>query len=171
MDTIFVNSEDSKPSDQHRLVLNLSHKINLKESNKYVVLPNLSIYYTWKNIKESYKNNNFKISAPTWNDKSKLLDGLYSVSVIQDYFDYIVKKHQTLTGNPPIQIYINKIENQITFKNKAGYYLEVLTLIRLVLLKVDFSGTRSIGHPSLHILRGTNLISKIYNYKIVKRPI
>ena len=119
MDTIFVNSEDSESSDQHRLVLNLSHKINLKESNKYVALPNLSIYYTWKNIKESYKNNNFKISAPTWNDKSKLLDGLYSVSDIQDYFDYIVKKHETLTGNPPIQIYINKIENQITFKNKA----------------------------------------------------
>ena len=61
MDTIFVNSENSKISDPHRLLLNLSDQINLKRSNKYVALTNLSIYYTWKNIKKSYKNNKFKI--------------------------------------------------------------------------------------------------------------
>ena len=65
MDTIFMNSENSKTSDPHRLLLNLADKINLKRSDKYVALSNLSIYYTWKNIKKSYKNNEFKISAPT----------------------------------------------------------------------------------------------------------
>ena len=61
-----------------------------------------------ENIKKLYKNNNFKISAPTWNDKFKLPDDLYSVSDIQDYFEYIIKKHETFANNPPIQIYANK---------------------------------------------------------------
>ena len=64
MDTIFMNSENSKTSDPHRLLLNLTDKINLKRSDKYVALSNLSIYYTWKNIKDLYKNSKFKISAP-----------------------------------------------------------------------------------------------------------
>ena len=68
MDTIFLNSENRKTSDRHRLLLNLSDKINLKRSDKYVALSNLSIYYAWKNIKKSYKNNTFKILAPTWNE-------------------------------------------------------------------------------------------------------
>ena len=59
MNTIFLNSENSKTSDPHRLLLNLSHKINLKKSDKYVALSNLSIYYIWKDIKKSYKNNKF----------------------------------------------------------------------------------------------------------------
>ena len=68
MDTIFMNSENNKTSDPNRLLLNLLDKISLKRSDKYVVLNiNLSIYYTWKNIKKSYKNNRFKISAPTVN--------------------------------------------------------------------------------------------------------
>ena len=66
MDTIFMNSENSKTSDPHRLLLNLSDKINLKRSDKYVALSNLSIYYTLKNIKKSYKNSKFEISAPIW---------------------------------------------------------------------------------------------------------
>ena len=78
MDTIFMNSENSKTSDPHRLLLNLTDKINLKRSDKYVGLSNLSIYYTWKNIKKLYKNNKFKISAPTWNEEF----GSYSVSDI-----------------------------------------------------------------------------------------
>ena len=64
MDTIFVNSKNSKTSDPHRILLNILNKINLKRSDKYVALSNLSIYYTWKNIKKLYKNNKFKISAP-----------------------------------------------------------------------------------------------------------
>ena len=64
MDTMFMNSENSKTFDLHRLLLNLLDKINLKGSNKYVALSNLSVYYTWKNIKKSYKNNKLKISDP-----------------------------------------------------------------------------------------------------------
>ena len=79
MDIIFMNSENSKTSDPHRLLLIISDKINLKRSDKYVALPNVSIYNAWKNIKESYKNNKFKISAPTWTEKFELPDGSYSV--------------------------------------------------------------------------------------------
>ena len=125
MDTIFMNSENSKTSDSHRLVLNLSDKINLKRSDEYVALSNLSIYYTWKNIKKSYKNNKFKISALTWNEEFELPDGSYSVSDIQDYFEYILKKHETVTDNPSTRIYINKIENRTAFKIKTGYYLNI----------------------------------------------
>ena len=81
MDTIFMNSENSKASDPHRLLLNLADKINLR-SGKYVALSNLSIYYTWKNTKKSYKNNKLKISPPTWNEEFELPDGSYSVSDI-----------------------------------------------------------------------------------------
>ena len=93
MDTIFMNSENSKTSAPHRLLLNLLDKINLKKSDKYVALSNLSIYNTWKNIKKSYKNNKLKISAPTWNEEFELPGGSYSVSDIQDYLKYILKKH------------------------------------------------------------------------------
>ena len=97
MNTIFMNSENSKTSDPHRLLLSLSDKTNLKRSDKYVALSNLSIYYACKNIKKPYNNNKFKISAPTWNNEFELPDGSYSVSDIQDYFKYILKKHETVT--------------------------------------------------------------------------
>ena len=74
MDTIFMNSKNSGTSDPHRLLLNLTDKINLKRSNNYVALSNLSIYYTWKNIKKPYKNDKDKISAPTWNEEFELPD-------------------------------------------------------------------------------------------------
>ena len=103
-------------------------KLNFKNPNNItVVLVNLSIYYTWKNIKSAYNNNKFKISAPTWNDEFDLPDGSYSISDIQDYFEFIIKKHETLAENPPIQIYPNKIKNRIVFKIKAGYKLELLS--------------------------------------------
>ena len=126
MDTISMNSENSKTSGSHRLLLNLSDKIILKRSDKYVALSNLSIYYTLKNIKKYYKNNKFKTLAPIWNKKFELPDGSYFVSDIQEYFDYIIKKRQTVTDNPSIRIYVNKIENRIMFKIKTGYYLELL---------------------------------------------
>ena len=122
-----MNYENSKTSDSHRLLLNLSDKINLKRSDKYVALSNLSIYYTWKNIKKLYKNNKFKISSPTWNGQFELPDGSCFVSDIQDYFEYILKNHETVTNNPLIMIFVNKIENRITFKIKTRYYLELLT--------------------------------------------
>ena len=87
--------------------------MNLKNPNKNIALANLSIYYTWKNIKSEYNNNIFKISAPTWNDEFNLPNGFYSASDIQDYFEYIIKKHQTIADNPPVEIYVNKIENRI----------------------------------------------------------
>ena len=69
MDTIFMNSENSKTSEQHNLVLKLTNKLDLRIVEKIIALSNLSIYYTWKNIKNLCNNNKFKISAPTWNDK------------------------------------------------------------------------------------------------------
>ena len=87
-----MNSKNSGTSDPHRLLLNLTDKINLKRSVKYVDLSKVSIYYTWKNIKNSYKNNKFKISAPTWNEEFELPNGSYSVSDIQGYFEHILKK-------------------------------------------------------------------------------
>ena len=87
MDTIFMNSESSKTSDLHVLVLKLTNKLDLRIGEKIIALSNLSIYYTWKNIKNTYSNNKFKVSAPTWNDKFELPDGSYSVSDIWDYFE------------------------------------------------------------------------------------
>ena len=91
-----------------------------------MALANLSIYYTWKNIKSEY-NNKFKILAPTWNGTFDLPDGFFSISDIQNYFEFIIKKHEDLTENPPVQIYPNKIKNIIVFKIKTGYKLELLT--------------------------------------------
>ena len=94
-----MNSKNNKTSNPHRLILNLSDKINFKMSDKYVALSNLSVYYTWKKIKKSCRNNKFKILVPTWNDKFELPDGSYSLIDIPDHFEYIIKKHETLTDN------------------------------------------------------------------------
>ena len=88
---------------------------------------NLNIYCTRKNIKSVYNNNKFKISASIWNDEFDLPDGSYSISDIHDYFGFIIKKHETLLENPPMQIYPNKIKNKIFFKIKTGYKLEFLS--------------------------------------------
>ena len=113
-----MNTENSKTNKSHRFRLSLVDKLNLKDPNKNMALANLSIYYTWKNIKSAYNNNKFKISAPTWNDEFDLPDGSYSLADIQDYFEFIIKKHETLAENPPIQIYPNKIKIRIVFKVK-----------------------------------------------------
>ena len=127
MDTIFMNSKNSRTSEHHVLVLRLTDKLDLRRSQKTVASSNLSIYYTWKNIKSSYNNNKFKIYAPTWNEEFELPDGSYSISDIQNYFEYILKKHSESVNNPLIRIYVNKIENRITFTIKNRYYLELLT--------------------------------------------
>ena len=129
-----MNSDNGKTSEPHRLKLDLTDKLNLKNPNKNMALANLSIYYTWKNITSEYNNNKFKISAPTWNETFDLPDGSYSIDDIQDYFEFIIKKHETLTENPPIQIYPNKIKNRIVFKIKTGYKLELLTSEKMKLL-------------------------------------
>ena len=91
MDTIFINSENSRTLKLHILTLKLTNKLDLRFGEKVIALSNFSIYYTWKNIKSTYNNNNIKISAPTWNDEFELPYGSYSISDIQDYFEYILK--------------------------------------------------------------------------------
>ena len=91
-----MNSENSKTSKPHQFRLEFRDKLDLKDPNKNMALDNLSIYYTWKNIHSEYNNNEFKISAPTWNDTLDLPDGHHSISDIQDYFIFIIKKHETL---------------------------------------------------------------------------
>ena len=121
-----MNTLNSKTNEFNRFVYQLTDKLNLKNPNKNIGLVNLSIYYTWKNVKSEY-NNKFKVFAPTCNDAFDLPNGSYSVSDIQDYFEYIIKKHETIADNPPVQIYVNKIKNRIVFKIKTGYKLELLT--------------------------------------------
>ena len=91
MDTIFMNSENSKTSKPHVLILKLTDKLDLRRGETAIALSILSIYYRWKSIKSLCNNNKFKISAPTWNDKFELPDGSYSISDIQEYFEYILK--------------------------------------------------------------------------------
>ena len=117
----------------HRFKFDLTDKLNLKNPNKNMALATLSIYYTWKNIKSKYNNNEVKISAPTWNETFDLLDGSYSISDIQDYFE-LIKKLETLTEKTPVQIYPHKIKIRIVFKINTGYKLELLTPERMKLL-------------------------------------
>ena len=123
-----MNTENSKTNEPHKFRLTLADKRNLKDPSKNMALTNLNIYYTWQNIKSAYSNNKFKVSVPTRNDEFDLLDGSYSITDIQDYFEFIIKKHETLTESPPIHIYPNKIKNRIVFKTKQdknqNYYLQ-----------------------------------------------
>ena len=107
-----------KNTDAYILMLNLTNELDLRRGEKNIALSNLSIYYTWKTMKSSYNDNKFKISAPTWSDKFELPDGLYSVSDIQDYFQYFFKKHRDSVDKLSVQIYVNEIENRVTFKIK-----------------------------------------------------
>ena len=129
-----MNTENSKANESHRFKLDLADKLNLKNPKKNMALVKLSIYYTWKNINSKYNNSKFKISAPTWNETFNLPGGSYSISDIQDYFEFILKKHETWTENPQIQISPNRIENRIVFKIKPGYKLELLTSETMKLL-------------------------------------
>ena len=121
-----MNSENSKTLKPHALTLKLTSKLDLKIGEIVIVLSNLSIYHTWKNIENSYNNNGFKISATTWNDEFELPDGSHSLSDIQDYFDFILEKYGQDIDEPSVQIYVNKTENRITFKIENRYSLEVL---------------------------------------------
>ena len=134
MDTIFMNSENSKTSKPHVLILKLTNKLDLRMGGKVIALSNFSIYYTWENIKSSYNNNKFKISAPTWNDKFELPDGSYSISDIQDYFEYILRRHGEDIDKQSIEICVNKIENKVTLKIKKDYILELLSSETMKLL-------------------------------------
>ena len=127
METIFINTENSKTNESNKFIYQFTDKPNLKNPNKNIRLVNLSIYYLQKNIKSPYNSNKFKILASTWNDEFDLPFGSYSISGIQDYFEYVIKKHKTLTQNPSVQIYVNRIKNKIVFKIKTGCKLELLS--------------------------------------------
>ena len=165
-----MNTLNSKANKSNRFVYQFTDKLNLKNPNKNIALTNLSIYYTWKNIKSKYNNNKFKIHAPTWNDEFNSPDGSYSVSDIQDYFEYITKKHGTIADNPPVQIYVNKIKNRIVFKIKTGYKLELLTEETIQLLEsskkvIDKNKDGEIV-PRLEtvevVLEHCNLVNKVF---------
>ena len=122
-----MNTANSKTKYLNKSVYNFTDKLNLKNPNKNIALANLSIYYTWKNVKSDYNNNKFKISAPTWNDTFDVSDRSYSIAALQNYFEYIIKKHETITDVSPVLIYVNEINKRIVFKIKSGYKLELLS--------------------------------------------
>ena len=78
------------------------NKRDIKNPNKNIVLANLSICYRWEDIKSAYNNNKFKIFASSWNDEFDLPDRSYCIADLQGYFVFIIKKHETLTENPPV---------------------------------------------------------------------
>ena len=134
METIIMNTENSGTNEPNRFKLDLADKLNLKKLHKDMGLANLSIYYTCENIKSEYNNNKCKIFAPAWNDTFDLPDGSYSIDDIQDFFEYIIKKHETLNDDLPIGIYSNKIKSRIVLKIKNGFKLELLTSDTMILL-------------------------------------
>ena len=131
MNTTFMKSENSKTSNPHWLLLNFGDKLNLSKSNKYVALSNLSICYAWKNVNKLYKNNKFNISSNTewivWITWWIIFCIRYS-KLIEIYLE-------TITEYPSIMIYINKIENRITFEIDTSYYLKLLTPETMKLLE------------------------------------
>ena len=134
METFFMNTKNSRTNEPNRFKYDLINKLDLKNLNKNMTLVNLSIYYTWKNVKSIYNNNKFKISAPTWSQKFDLPDGSYNIPEIQDYFEYIIKKHETIAKTAPILIYANNVVNRIVFKIKTGYNLKLLSKETMKLL-------------------------------------
>ena len=123
-----MSSKNIQTSKPYVLILKFTDKLDLRGGENRIALSNFSIYYLWK-------NNKFKISAPTWNDKFELSDGSYSVSDIQDYIEYILKKHRENIDNPSVKIFINQRENIITFRIKNGYSLKLLTSETMKLLR------------------------------------
>ena len=149
-----MNLENSKTSNPHVLILKFTNKLDLRIGEKAIALSNLSIYYTWKNIKSLYNNNKFKISASTWNDKFESPDRSYSVSDIQDYFEYILKKHGEDINKPSVQIYVNEIENRIIFKIKNVYSLELLKPETMKLLaSTENKITKDKNNENVHHLK------------------
>ena len=122
-----MNTANSKTKHSDKFVYNFIDKLNLKSPNKNIALANLSIYYTWKNVKSDYNNDKFKIPAPTWNDTFDVPDDSYSIAALENYSEYIIKKHETITDVSPVLIYANEINNRIVFNIKSGYKLELLS--------------------------------------------
>ena len=134
MGTFFMNTKNSKTNESYKSY-DLIDKLGLINPNKNMAIANLSIYSTWENIKSIYNNNKFKISVPTWNETFDLPDESYNISEIQDYIEYIIKKHETIGENAPVLIYVNTVNNRIVFKIKSGYKLELLSKETMKLLE------------------------------------
>ena len=170
METFFMNTKNSKTSEPYKFKDDLIDKLDLRNPNKNMALANLSIHYTWKNVKSTYNNNKFKISAPTWNERVDLPDELYNISEIQDYTEYIIKKHETIGENAQILIHANTINNRIVFKIKSGYKLELLSKETMKLLgstkDVINAGKNSENVPKLEnvevVLVHCNLVNNAY---------
>ena len=122
-----MNTANSKTKHSNKFVYNFTDKLNLKNPNKNTALADLSIYYIWENVKSDYNNNYLKISTPTWNDTFDVPDGSYSIAALQNHFEYIIKKHETIAVVSPMLIYVNEINNRIAFKIKSEYKLELLS--------------------------------------------
>ena len=137
MNTVFMNYENSKTFDRHRLLLNLTDKIDLRQKDEYIALSNPSIYYTWKNIKKSHIRRTINLKYWPQHGMKNLI---YLMDhILHQIFKIILviykKKHGEKTVNPSIRIYMNKVENRIMFEIKAGYYLEHLTHETMKLLE------------------------------------
>ena len=160
-----MNTENSKTNEPRRFRLDSTNKLNLKNPNKIIALANLSIYYTWKNIKSGYNNNKFKISAPNlelyfWFTWLFLFYCRYSGL----FWIYNKKTWQTLTENPPIQIYPNKIKNRIVFKIKTVYKLELLTPETMKLLESTKKDVDSDRHSeNVPKLESVEYFTKYFN--------
>ena len=129
-----MNTANSKTKHSNKFVYNFTGKLNLKNPNKNIALAKLSIHYPWKNVKSDHNNKKFKISVPTWNDTFDVPDGSYSIAPLQNCFEYIIKKHETIHKVSPVLIYVNEINNRIVFKIKSGYKLELLSKETMKLL-------------------------------------
>lgn len=130
MNAIFINSKNAKTNDKHRFRLNLTTSLNLKIKVKNIALANLSIYYTWNNIKSSLNNNKFKlisnVSTNKWNESFDLPDGSYNVEDIQIYFNYIISKHETIdTKDLTVKISVNRVLNKIRIELKRNYEVKL----------------------------------------------
>ena len=153
-----MNTANSKTKHSNKFIYNFTDKLNLKNPNKNIALANLSIYYTWKNVKSDH-NNKFKISAPTRNDTFDVPDGSYSIAARQNYFEYIIKKHETITDVSPVLIYVNEINNRIVFKIKSGYKLELLSKETMKLLG---SSTNTIdGDKNSELVRKLEIVDLV----------
>ena len=115
-----MNTKNSKTSESHRFKLDLTDKLNLKNPNQNMALANLSNYYSWKNIKSENSNNEFNTSAPTWNDTFDLPYDSYSISDIEDYFELIIKKHETLTEIHQFKFIQMKFKTELFSKKRLA---------------------------------------------------
>ena len=172
MGNIFMSTENGKTSDSNRFRLYFTDKIDLR-GNKKIALSDLSIHYTWYNIKEQYNNNKFRLSAPTWSEDVTIPDDSYEISQIQNYFlDEVIKKYESdvkSNEQSPILTYANRILNRITFRIKTGYKLELLTNETMRLFgDGPITDTTKNGEnvPRLEIVRNVlvfcNLVENVY---------